>query len=185
MLEEYKSHINERAQLGIPPKTLNAEQTQSLLSLLEGQYDGNYQEIISLLVHNVAPGVDPAAKIKAEFLEKIAKEKITKYGLAPKEAVCILGTMQGGYNIQPLIDLLDDSELATDAADALSDSILIFDKFADVERKARDGNKYAAQVINSWASASWFCTKKRCGLGKTAANSAACCRDNFAAEMPK
>lgn len=160
MLEEYKSHINERAQLGIPPKTLNAEQTQSLLSLLEGQYDGNYQEIISLLVHNVAPGVDPAAKIKAEFLEKIAREKITKYGLAPKEAVYILGTMQGGYNIQPLIDLLDDSELAADAADALSDSILIFDKFADVERKARDGNKYAAQVINSWASASWFCNKE-------------------------
>jgi aconitate hydratase 2/2-methylisocitrate dehydratase len=104
----------------------------------------------------VPPGVDPAAKIKADFLYQQIKEENPASIIAPQQAIELLGTMQGGYNVQPLIHLLDDPRWASSAAEQLSATLLIFEKFKDVEEKAKQGNAWAQKVIQSWADAEWF-----------------------------
>lgn len=162
MFEAYKIHVAERAKNGIPAKPLTAQQTSELITLLENEQCEEREFLMNLLINQVSPGVDAAAKVKAEFLDKIIKEKTNQYGITPDNAINILGTMQGGYNIQPLIDALDDDELAPLAAIKLSHTILIFEKFKDIEQKAGNGNVHAKAIIKSWANAEWF--TERAGL---------------------
>lgn len=159
MLESYRQHVEERATQGIAPKPLDAEQTASLVALLKNPPAGEEITLLELLENRIPPGVDEAAYVKAGFLAALAKGETQSPLIAPERAVELLGTMQGGYNIEPLIALLDDSSLAPTAAKALSHTLLMFDSFYDVEQKAKSGNTYAQQVMTSWANADWFLSK--------------------------
>ena len=156
MLEEYRKHVAERAAEGIAPKPLDANQMAALVELLKNPPAGEEEFLLDLLTNRVPPGVDEAAYVKAGFLAAIAKGEATSPLLTPEKAIELLGTMQGGYNIHPLIDALDDAKLAPIAAKALSHTLLMFDNFYDVEEKAKAGNEYAKQVMQSWADAEWF-----------------------------
>ncbi|MEH1781888.1 MAG: bifunctional aconitate hydratase 2/2-methylisocitrate dehydratase [Nostoc sp.] len=175
MLESYRKHVAERAALGIPPLPLDAKQTSELCELLKNPPKGQEEILLHLLSDRVSPGVDPAAYVKAGFLTAIAKEEITSPLIAPIEAVQLLGTMIGGYNVQSLIDLLqlptvslsDSSEtplvmggqgkepIAAYAANALSKILLVYDAYHDVLELSKT-NPYAKRVIDSWAEAEWF-----------------------------
>ena len=157
---EYDRHVLERMKLGIPPKPLTPRQVSALIPLLEAPIKGKEKQTLDLFINRVSPGVDEAAYVKASWLASVAKSKITSPLVTRADAVRILGTMQGGYNVGPLIDALDDPELAIIAAAALSETILIFDAFHDVEEKAAKGNDSAMQVLRSWADAKWFNDKR-------------------------
>ncbi|EEA0955123.1 bifunctional aconitate hydratase 2/2-methylisocitrate dehydratase [Salmonella enterica] len=159
MLEEYRKHVAERAAEGIVPKPLDATQMAALVELLKNPPAGEEEFLLDLLTHRVPPGVDEAAYVKAGFLAAVAKGETTSPLIAPEKAIELLGTMQGGYNIHPLIDALDDAKLAPIAAKALSHTLLMFDNFYDVEEKAKAGNDYAKQVMQSWADAEWFLSR--------------------------
>lgn len=159
MLEEYRKHVAERAAEGIVPKPLDATQMAALVELLKTPPAGEEKFLLDLLTHRVPPGVDEAAYVKAGFLAAVAKGETTSPLIAPEKAIELLGTMQGGYNIHPLIDALDDAKLAPGAAKALSHTLLMFDNFYDVEEKAKAGNDYAKQVMQSWADAEWFLSR--------------------------
>lgn len=159
MLEEYRKHVAERAAEGIVPKPLDATQMAALVELLKNPPAGEEEFLLDLLTHRVPPGVDEAAYVKAGFLAAVAKGETTSPLIAPEKAIELLGTMQGGYNIHPLIDALDDAKLAPGAAKALSHTLLMFDNFYDVEEKAKAGNDYAKQVMQSWADAEWFLSR--------------------------
>jgi aconitate hydratase 2 / 2-methylisocitrate dehydratase len=159
MLTEYKNSVTERAQECIPPQPLNADQTAELIELLKAPPAGEEDFIVELISNRVPAGVDEAAYIKAAFLADICKAKTSSPLITATDAVDLLGTMLGGYNIQPLIDCLDNEELAPKAAQALSASLLVFDAFHDVDEKAKQGNNFAKQVLASWANAEWFTTK--------------------------
>ncbi|EDN2303061.1 aconitate hydratase B [Salmonella enterica] len=159
MLEEYRKHVAERAAEGIVPKPLDATQMAALVELLKNPPAGEEEFLLDLLTHRVPPGVDEAAYVKAGFLAAVAKGETTSPLIAPEKAIELLGTMQGGYNIHPLIDALDDAKLALGAAKALSHTLLMFDNFYDVEEKAKAGNDYAKQVMQSWADAEWFLSR--------------------------
>ena len=161
MLEEYKAHVAERLKKGIVPKPLSAEQTASLIELLKQDNSTDEKLLLDLLENRIPPGVDEAAYIKAGFLAAIAKGEVTSPYVSEEKAIQLLGTMQGGYNIEPLIDLLDDNKLGKQAADQLKHIILMFDRFYDVEDKAKKGNKHAQEVMESWANAEWFTSKKK------------------------
>lgn len=156
MLEEYRKHVAERAAEGIVPKPLDATQMSALVELLKNPPKGEEEFLLDLLINRVPPGVDEAAYVKAGFLAAIAKGEATSPLVTPEKAIELLGTMQGGYNIHPLIDALDNDKLAPIAAKALSSTLLMFDNFYDVEEKAKAGNVYAKQVMQSWADAEWF-----------------------------
>ncbi|HCB1497341.1 aconitase [Klebsiella oxytoca] len=156
MLKEYREHVAERAAEGIVAKPLDATQMAGLVELLKNPPAGEEEFLLDLLINRVPPGVDEAAYVKAGFLAAIAKGEATSPLVTPEKAIELLGTMQGGYNIHPLIDALDDAKLAPIAAKALSHTLLMFDNFYDVEEKAKAGNKYAQQVMQSWADAEWF-----------------------------
>lgn len=156
MLKEYREHVAERAAEGIVAKPLDATQMAGLVELLKNPPVGEEEFLLDLLINRVPPGVDEAAYVKAGFLAAVAKGEATSPLVTPEKAVELLGTMQGGYNIHPLIDALDDAKLAPIAATALSQTLLMFDNFYDVEEKAKAGNAYAKQVIQSWADAEWF-----------------------------
>ncbi|MCS6814895.1 MAG: bifunctional aconitate hydratase 2/2-methylisocitrate dehydratase [Cyanobacteria bacterium] len=158
MLQAYRSHVAERAALGIPPLPLTAEQTAELCELLKQPPPGEEAFLLSLLRDRVPPGVDQAAYVKAGFLTAIANGTATSPLITPRDAVELLGTMVGGYNVRSLIDLLHstDSELATTAAVALGKTLLVYDAFHDVQDLAAQGNSYAQQVMQSWANADWF-----------------------------
>ncbi|ENB82763.1 aconitate hydratase 2 [Escherichia coli P0298942.7] len=128
----------------------------ALVELLKNPPAGEEEFLLDLLTNRVPPGVDEAAYVKAGFLAAIAKGEAKSPLLTPEKAIELLGTMQGGYNIHPLIDALDDAKLAPIAAKALSHTLLMFDNFYDVEEKAKAGNEYAKQVMQSWADAEWF-----------------------------
>ncbi|WP_144394944.1 bifunctional aconitate hydratase 2/2-methylisocitrate dehydratase [Pleionea sediminis] len=162
MLEAYRKHVDERAADGIPPKPLNAEQTNDLVELLKNPPAGEEDFLVELITHRVPPGVDEAAYVKAGFLSAIAKGEATSPLIDKEHAVKLLGTMLGGYNISTLVELLDDSELAKLAGEQLKHTILMFDAFHDVADKAKAGNEVAKDVIQSWADAEWF--KKRDAL---------------------
>ncbi|MEI6706094.1 MAG: bifunctional aconitate hydratase 2/2-methylisocitrate dehydratase [Methylococcales bacterium] len=159
MLETYRKHVAERAAEGVVPKPLDAEQTAALIELIKQPPAGEEAFIIDLLENRIPAGVDEAAYIKAGFLAAIAKGETNSPILTAERATELLGTMLGGYNIAPLIDLLDNAELAPIAAKALSHTLLVFDAFHDVQEKAEAGNAYAQQVLQSWADAEWFTSK--------------------------
>lgn len=156
MLDDYHQHQKARAESGIPAKPLTAEQTDALIHCLINDASAHHPQLLDLLTHSVPPGVDPAAKLKADFLFKVALQEYRVNGLSPDAATTLLGSMQGGYNVQPLIELLDHPNLAPLAAEQLSSTILIFEKFSLVEAKAKSGNVRAKEVLHSWANADWF-----------------------------
>lgn len=159
MLEEYRKHVAERAAQGIVPKPLDAIQMAALVESLKNPPSGEEQYLLDLLVNRVPPGVDEAAYIKAGFLAAVAKGEATTSLITPEKAIELLGTMQGGYNIHPLIEALDTPSLAPIAAKALSHTLLMFDNFYDVEDKAKAGNTYAKQIMQSWAAAEWYLSR--------------------------
>ncbi|WP_017906661.1 bifunctional aconitate hydratase 2/2-methylisocitrate dehydratase [Pseudomonas asplenii] len=156
MLEAYRKHIEERAALGIVPQPLNAEQTAGLVELLKNPPAGEEAFLVDLITNRVPPGVDEAAYVKAGFLSALAKGEAKSPLLDKKRAVELLGTMQGGYNIETLVALLDDAELAPVAAEQLKYTLLMFDAFHDVAEKAKAGNAHAKAVLESWAAGEWF-----------------------------
>ncbi len=161
MLELYRKHVEERAAEGIVPMPLNAEQMAALVELIKYPPKGEEEFILNLLVNRVPAGVDEAAFIKASFLSAITKGEVNSPILTASDAAELLGTMLGGYNITPLIELLDNPLLAPIAVKGLSHTLLIFDAFHDIEEKANAGNDFAKQIMQSWADAEWFISKPR------------------------
>ena len=160
MLEGYRKHVKERAAMGIPPLPLDAEQTAGLIALLKAPPSGEEETLVSLLTHRVPAGVDQAAYVKAGFLAAIVKGEASTPLLSAEDAIRLLGTMLGGYNISPLVELLDHPTLAALAGEQLKHTLLMFDAFYDVEVKAKDGNQVAQEVIQSWAAADWFTSRE-------------------------
>jgi len=159
MLQAYRQHVAERAALGIPPLPLTAQQTAAVIELLKAPPAGEDAFLLDLLTHRVPPGVDDAAKVKASFLSAVAHGDLAVALVSKAKATELLGTMVGGYNVKPLIDLLDDPDVAGVAAAALKKTLLMFDFFHDVSEKAKAGNAYAQAVIKSWADAEWFTSR--------------------------
>jgi aconitate hydratase 2/2-methylisocitrate dehydratase len=159
VLEAYRKHVAERAAEGVVPRPLDAEQVAGLVELLKNPPQGEEAFLLDLLENRIPPGVDEAAYVKAGFLTAIAKGEVASPLVNREKAAKLLGTMQGGYNIEPLVSLLDDNELAPIVAEALSHTLLMFDAFYDVEEKAQKGNVFAKQVMQSWAEAEWFLSK--------------------------
>jgi aconitate hydratase 2/2-methylisocitrate dehydratase len=159
VLEAYRKHIEERAAQGIVPQPLNAEQTAGLVELLKNPPAGEESFLVDLITNRVPPGVDEAAYVKAGFLSALAKGEVTSPLIDKKRAVELLGTMQGGYNIVTMVELLADAELAPVAAEQLKHTLLMFDAFHDVAEMAKNGNTFAKAVLQSWADGEWF--KKR------------------------
>ncbi|CAG0931351.1 partial aconitate hydratase 2 / 2-methylisocitrate dehydratase, partial [Rhodocyclaceae bacterium] len=163
MLEAYRAHAAERAALGIPPLPLTAKQTGELVELLKNPQQlanaGEEAFLADLLTHRVPAGVDDAAKVKAAFLAKVAKGEESCALITREKATELLGTMLGGYNVKPLIDLLDDAAVGTVAARGLKGTLLMFDYFHDVAEKAKKGNANAKSVMQSWADAEWFTSR--------------------------
>ncbi|WP_085316892.1 bifunctional aconitate hydratase 2/2-methylisocitrate dehydratase [Derxia lacustris] len=159
MLETYRQHVAERAALGIPPLPLSAQQTADLIELIKNPPAGEEQFLVELLTFRVPPGVDDAAKVKASFLAAVAHGDLSVALISKAKATELLGTMVGGYNVKPLIDLLDDAEVAPVAGAALKKTLLVFDFFHDVTEKAKAGNAIAIEVVQSWADAEWFTTR--------------------------
>ncbi len=159
MLEAYRQHVAERAALGIPPLPLSAEQTEALVALLKSPPKGEEQALVELITYRVPAGVDDAAKVKAAFLEAVAKRTVTCPLINCVRATELLGTMLGGFNIKPLVDLLGDAECAAAAAAGLKTTLLMFDYFHDVKALADAGNAHAKGVIQSWADAEWFTSR--------------------------
>jgi len=161
MLELYRKHVEERAAEGIVPMPLNGEQMAALVELIKYPPKGEEEFILNLLVNRVPAGVDEAAFIKASFLSAITKGEVISPILTASDAAELLGTMLGGYNITPLIELLDNPLLAPIAVKGLSHTLLIFDAFHDIQEKANAGNDFAKQIMQSWADAEWFTSKPR------------------------
>ncbi len=159
MLQPYRQHVAERAALGIPPLPLSAKQTAELIEMLKNPPKGEEQTLIDLITHRVPAGVDDAAKVKASYLAAIAHGSEKCPLIDAQRATELLGTMLGGYNIAPLIDLLDDAGVGKTAAEALKKTLLMFDQFHDVKEKADKGNANAKAVLQSWADAEWFTSR--------------------------
>jgi aconitate hydratase 2/2-methylisocitrate dehydratase len=161
MLQAYRQHAAERAALGIPPLPLDAKQVAALIELIKNPPAGEEAFLLDLLTHRVPPGVDDAAKVKASFLAAVAHGDIAVALISKAKAAELLGTMVGGYNVHPLIELLDDAEagVAATAAEGLKKTLLMFDFFNDVAVKAKAGNAKAQEVMQSWANAEWFTTR--------------------------
>lgn len=162
MLEAYRKHQTARAALGIPALPLTAQQTSELCEILKNPPAADTEELLGLLVERVPPGVDDAAYVKAGFLTAVAKAEIACPVISATEAVHLLGTMMGGYNVQSLVELLksSDSAIATEATKALSKTLLVFDAFNDV-LELSSSNSFAKQVIDSWADAEWFTSRPK------------------------
>ncbi|QDW65520.1 bifunctional aconitate hydratase 2/2-methylisocitrate dehydratase [Luteimonas granuli] len=159
MLQAYRHHVAERAALGIPPLPLTAQQTADVIELLKAPPAGEEQFLLELLTHRVPAGVDDAAKVKASYLAAIAFGSEKNALIGRERATGLLGTMLGGYNVAPLVRLLDDADLGAIAAEGLKHTLLVFDAFHDIEEKARSGNANARAVLQSWADAEWFTSK--------------------------
>ena len=161
MLEAYRKHVAERAAEGVVPKPLDAHQVAELVKLVQNPPAGEEAVILDLLENRIPPGVDEAAYVKAAFLDAVAKGTATSPILSAERATELLGTMQGGYNIEPLIAQLDNPALAPLAAKALSHTLLMFDSFHDVVEKMEAGNAYAKQVVEAWANADWYLSRPK------------------------
>ena len=156
MLEAYRKHVAERAAEGVPPKPLNAEQVAGLVELLKTPPANEEQTLLDLITNRVPPGVDEAAYVKAAFLSAIVKGEASSPLIDKPHAIKLLGMMLGGYNIETLVNALDNAELASLAAEQLKHTLLMFDAFHDVEEKAKAGNANAQAVLQSWADGEWF-----------------------------
>jgi aconitate hydratase 2/2-methylisocitrate dehydratase len=157
VLTEYQSHVEERAEQGLPPLPLDAAQVSALIENLKAG-DANSETLLDLLINRVPPGVDQAAYVKAGFLVDVAKGNVSCSLINRVYAVELLGTMMGGYNIQPLIELLDDDATAAAAEAALSKTLLVYDAYHDVVEKSAN-NDYAKRVVEAWAEGEWFKAK--------------------------
>nr|MBP6600070.1 aconitate hydratase B [Giesbergeria sp.] len=155
MLKAYRDHVAERAAQGIPPLPLTAQQTGELIELLKNPPAGEEATLVELITHRVPAGVDDAAKVKASYLAAVAHGTEKCPLITREQATQLLGTMLGGYNLTPLIDLLDDAAVASVAAEALKKTLLMFDQFHDVKEKADKGNAFAKAVVQSWADGEW------------------------------
>ncbi len=161
MLEAYRVAAVERAALGIPPLPLTAKQTADLTELLQNPPAQEGEFLLDLLANRIPAGVDDAAKVKASFLAAVAEGSAQSPLVSPEFATKLLGTMLGGYNIHPLIELLDNEQLAPVAAEGLKHTLLMFDAFHDVKEKADQGNAHAQAVLQSWADAEWFTAREK------------------------
>jgi aconitate hydratase 2 / 2-methylisocitrate dehydratase len=159
MLKAYVDHVAERAALGIPPLPLSAKQTADLIELLKNPSAAEADFLLTLITDRVPAGVDDAAKVKASYLAAVAHGTEKCMIISRKKATQLLGTMLGGYNIGPLIELLDDPEVGAVAAEGLKNTLLMFDQFHDVKEKADKGNANAKAVLQSWADAEWFTSR--------------------------
>ncbi len=155
MLEAYRKHVSERAEDGLPPLPLNAEQVAALVKLIKIPPTGEADLLLDLLINRVPPGVDQAAYVKAGFLSALAKGEVNSPLIDAPRATELLGTMLGGYNIETLVELLDNDALAPVAAEALSHTLLVFDAYNDIVAKAKN-NVHAKKVVDAWANANWF-----------------------------
>src|SRR5689334_19985215 len=153
MIEAYLQHEKERAKQGIPALPLNPEQTADLCKLLVKPPKGKEKFLLDLITNRVSPGVDPAAKVKAEFLAEVVSGKKKSPLITPSDAIKLLGTMIGGYNVAPLVAALKDKKLAEEAAKALCGITLVYDAFDEVAALAKAKNAAAAKVLKSWADA--------------------------------
>ncbi|HEY9900655.1 MAG TPA: bifunctional aconitate hydratase 2/2-methylisocitrate dehydratase [Pantanalinema sp.] len=158
MLEAYRQHVAERAALGIPPLPLTAQQTSELVTLIQNPPRGEEAFLVELLTYRVPAGVDDAARVKATFLAQLASGETTCALISREKAIELLGTMLGGFNVQPLIAALEGPHGAT-AAEALKKTLLVFDYFHDVKDLADKGNPHAKAVIQSWADGEWFTSR--------------------------
>ena len=156
MLEAYREHVSERANLNIPAKPLNAEQVAALVELLKAPPAGEEEYLLDLISNRVPPGVDEAAYVKAGFLSAVAKGETACPLIDPASAVVLLGNMHGGYNIETMVSLLTDDKLAEAAARELKHTLLVFEAFHDVAELAEKGNEHAKAVMQSWADGEWF-----------------------------
>ncbi|MFC5498833.1 bifunctional aconitate hydratase 2/2-methylisocitrate dehydratase [Caenimonas terrae] len=159
MLQAYVDHVAERAALGIPPLPLSAKQTAELIESLKNVSSGEAEFLLNLITNRVPAGVDDAAKVKASYLAAVAHGTEKCLVISREKATELLGTMLGGYNIGPLVDLLDDPEVGKVAAEGLKKTLLMFDQFHDVKEKADAGNENAKAVLQSWADAEWFTSR--------------------------
>ncbi|MFT6804770.1 MAG: aconitate hydratase 2/2-methylisocitrate dehydratase [Glaciecola sp.] len=159
MLEDYRKHVEERAAEGIPPKPLNPEQVAGLVELLKNPPAGEEAFLLELISERVPPGVDEAAYVKAVFLSAIAKGEESCDLVSADAAVQLLGNMHGGYNIETLVGLLDNNDLAELAAEELKHTLLMFDAFHDVDEKHKAGNAFATDIMHSWAEGEWFTSR--------------------------
>ena len=158
MLDTYFKNEGERKAQGIPPLPLDPDQTRELCQILEDPPQGEEALFLNLLKNRIPPGVDPAAKVKAEWLDDLANGRVSSPFLDKKDAVVLLGTMLGGFNVGPLIALLENDKLAPEAARALKGTILVYNAFDKVADMARD-NSYAKDVLESWANGEWFLSR--------------------------
>ncbi|WP_339778409.1 bifunctional aconitate hydratase 2/2-methylisocitrate dehydratase [uncultured Methylophaga sp.] len=158
MLQEYQKHVEERAAEGLPPLPLDAKQVSDIIEGLKQPQNTDREALLDLLVHRVPPGVDKSAYVKAGFLAAIAKQETQCDLITPVYATELLGTMMGGYNIQPLIELLDYDATAEAAEKALSKIVMVYDAYHDVVEKA-ETNQYAKRILQSWAEAEWFLSR--------------------------
>ncbi|MFZ1375138.1 MAG: bifunctional aconitate hydratase 2/2-methylisocitrate dehydratase [Geothrix sp.] len=159
MLQAYRQHVAERAALGIPPLPLTDAQMTELAALLAHPPAGEEAFLLDLLTHRVPAGVDDAARVKAAFLANVASGNEKVALVSREKATELLGTMLGGFNVKPLIDLLEDAQVGGIAAAGLKKTLLVFDAFADVKAKADQGNQNAQSVLKSWAEAEWFTSR--------------------------
>ncbi len=157
MLNEYKIHEQERAEQNIPPLPLDPDQTSQLVDLLKADHEES-ELLLYLLKERVPAGVDQSAYVKAAFLADITTGEATSPYLSKLDAVKLLGTMLGGYNIQPLIACLKTDDLGEEAANALSETLLIFDAFNEIFELSKT-NTYAKTVVDAWADGKWFTEK--------------------------
>ena len=155
MLEAYRKHVEERAAEGVVPKPLDEQQTAELVELLKNPPAGEEEFLLNLLENRIPAGVDQAAYVKAGFLTAVAKGEASSPLVDKAKATKLLGTMVGGYNVAPLIELLDDSDLGSIAADGLCKTLLVFDAFHDVVEKSKS-NEHAKRVLEAWANGEWF-----------------------------
>ena len=159
MLNEYKAHVDERAAQNIPPLPLDADQTAQLADLLKSEHEES-ELLLHLLKERVPAGVDQSAYVKAAFLADITTGETSSPYITKSDAVHILGTMLGGYNIQPLIECLKIDELGDEAAEALGKTLLIFDAFNEIFELS-NSNEYAKKVVDAWAEGKWFTEKAK------------------------
>ncbi len=159
MLEAYRQHVAERAALGIPPLPLNAKQVAELIELIKNPPANEGATLVDLISNCVPAGVDAAAKVKASYLAAVAHGTEKTPLLSREKATDLLGTMLGGYNISPMVELLDDALVGGIAANGLKKTLLMFDQFHDVKEKAEKGNANAKAVLQSWADAEWFTSR--------------------------
>jgi aconitate hydratase 2 / 2-methylisocitrate dehydratase len=158
-MQTYQAHVAERAALGIPALPLSPKQTGELIEQLKNPVAGEEKALVEMITHRVPAGVDDAAKVKASYLAAVAHGTEKCSLISREHATQLLGTMLGGYNLTPLIDLLDDAVTASTAATALKNTLLMFDQFHDVKEKADKGNAHAKAVLQSWADAEWFTSR--------------------------